>query len=303
MKIQALLLNILTTAILTLPASAADEGSGLMGHRFGKNTFNFDSLPSGPRPLRNLSRRPDGLGNNLQLVGDYHNPILTPFAAGVVKQKGDLAIAGKGFPNSQDQCRQPAPPFTLAMQLTFEMLPTKTGDINILYGGDDNVRHIRMNSTHPANLKPTHMGDSIGHWEGDALVIDTVGIKTDAFSSIDRFGTPQSDAMHVIERYRLVDGARAKEGVERYEQAEGHVGGGGRNGGGRDAHYDPDTGLKGVELDVTMKDPKIFTAPLTARVTYRRVLSEWEEEVCADNPMEHYRDEWIGMPKAGHPDF
>ena len=51
-----------------------------------------------------------------QLVGDYRNPILTPDAA-VVKQKGELAIAGKGFPNAQDQCRPMAPPFALAMQL------------------------------------------------------------------------------------------------------------------------------------------------------------------------------------------
>ena len=52
-----------------------------------------------------------------------------------------------------------------------------------------------------------------------------------------------------------------------------------------------------------MEDPKVFTAPLTARVTYRRVLSEWEEEICADNPVAHYKDEWVGLPTAIHPDF
>jgi len=41
----------------------------------------------------------------------------------VVKQKGELAAAGKGFPNAQDQCRPIAPPFTFAMQLGFAMLP------------------------------------------------------------------------------------------------------------------------------------------------------------------------------------
>ena len=46
-----------------------------------------------------------------------------------------------------------------------------------------------------------------------------------------------------------------------------------------------------------------FTAPLTARVTYRRVVTQWTESVCADNPMEHYKDEWIGLPKADHRDF
>ena len=299
MNRQSLLLGIFTAALFVLPA-LADGPSGLLNHRFGKNTFNFDHLPSGPYPLTNLSRTAEGLGNNLRLVGDYHNPILTPYAAAVVKQKGDLAIAGKGFPNAQDQCRQPAPPMTQAMKLIFEMVQTKTGDIDILYGED--VRHIHMNAAHPANLKPTHMGDAVGHWEGDSLVIDTIGIKTDAFSSVDRFGTPQSDAMHVIERYRLVDGTVAKAGTDRFENAEGHVGGGGR-GGGRNPEYSPDLSLQGVELDVTMEDPKVFTAPLTARVTYRRVLSEWEEDICADNPVAHYKDEWIGLPTANRPDF
>jgi len=255
-------------------------------------------MPSGPQPLRNLTRRPDGTSNAGQLVGDYHNPILTPEAAAVVKQKGDLAIAGAGFPNSQDQCRPIAPPFTFAMQLGFAMLPTTDGNITIIYDQNANVRHIRMNAAHSAKLASSPMGDSVGHWEDDTLVIDTVGVKVDGFTSVDRFGTPQSDAMHVVERYRLIDGALAKAAVDTYEKREGTVGGGGRVAG-----YNPDTSLKGLQLDVTMEDPKVFTAPLTARVTYRRLTTEWAESVCADNPVEHYKDEWIGLPKADHPDF
>ncbi len=194
----------------------------MMELRWGKNAFNFEGMPSGPQPLRNLSRLPNGLSNAGQLVGDYRNPILTPEAAAVVKQKGELAIAGKGFANSQDQCRAIAPPFTFAMQLGFEMLPTKEGDIAIVYDQNSNVRHIRMNATHPAKLVPSSMGHSVGHWEGDTLVIDTVGVKVDAFTSVDRFGTPQSDAMHVVERYRLVDGPVAKAAQEAYETARGH---------------------------------------------------------------------------------
>src|SRR5256885_15555983 len=136
MKRSAVFAGICTMAMLALPASGADNGSGLIGFRFGKNAFNFEGLPSGPQPLKNLSRRADGTAEAGRLVGDYNNPILTPFAAQVVKQKGELAAAGKGFPNSQDQCRQTAPPFTLAMQLTFEMLPTRAGDITVVYDGD-----------------------------------------------------------------------------------------------------------------------------------------------------------------------
>jgi hypothetical protein len=298
MKRQGLFFSVFTAAMMVLPAFPANRTSEMMGFRWGKNAFNFEPMPSGPQPLRNLSRLPNGKANAGRLVGDYNNPILTPEAASVVKQKGELAIAGKGFHNAQDQCRAVAPPFTFAMQLGFVMLPTKTGDITILYGQNDNVRHIRMNAAHPAKLVPASMGDSVGHWEGDTLVVDTVGVKVDAFTSVDRFGTPQSNAMHVVERYRLIDGAAAKAAVDAYETREGTVGGGGRIAG-----YDPDAGLKGLQLDVTMEDPKVFTAPLTARVTYRRLITEWAEDVCADNPMEHYKDEWIGLPKADRPDF
>jgi hypothetical protein len=298
MKHQALFFGIFAATTLASPAFAADGAAGMLGLRWGKNAFNFEGMPSGPQPLRNLSRLPDGKANAGQLVGDYRNPILTPEAAAVVKQKGERAVAGMGFPNAQDQCRPIAPPFTFAMQLGFTMLPTKEGDISIVYDQNANVRHIRMNGAHPAKTVPSPMGDSVGHWEGDELIIDTVGVKVDAFTSVDRFGTPQSDAMHVIERYRLIDGALAKAQIDKYETSEGTVGGGARIAG-----YHPDASLKGLELEVTMEDPKVFTAPLTARVTYRRLISAWQESVCADNPVEHYKDEWIGLPKADHPDF
>ena len=298
MKRQALFFSTFTAMVLALPAFAADGAPGMFEVRWGKNAFNFEGMPSGPQPLRNLSRLPNGKANARRLVGDYRNPILTPEAAAVVKQKGELAIAGKGFPNSQDQCRPMAPPFTFAMQLGFEMLPAKGGNISIIYDQNMNVRHIRMDGTHPANLMASSMGDSAGHWEGDVLVIDTVGIKTDAFTAVDRFGTPQSQAMHVVERYRLIDGAIAHAQIDKYENSEGTVGGGQRVAG-----YDPDTSLKGLQLEVTMEDPKVFVTPLTARVTYRRLISNWQESVCADNPMEHYEGEWIGLPTANHPDF
>jgi hypothetical protein len=298
MKHPALFFSTFTAAMLALPAFAADGAAEMMGVRWGKNAFNFEGMPSGPQPLRNLSRRPNGTANAGQLVGDYRNPILTPEAAAVVKQKGELAIAGKGFANSQDQCRPMAPPFTFAMQLGLEMLPTQGGNIGIVYDQNASVRHIRMNAAHPAKLVPSSMGDSVGHWEGDTLVIDTIGVKIDAFTSVDRFGTPQSDAMHVVERYRLVDGLVAKAAQEAYEKREGTVGGGGRVAG-----YTTDTSLKGLQLEVTMEDPKVFTAPLTALVTYRRVTTQWQEQICADNPVEHYKDEWLGLPKADHPDF
>ena len=167
MKRHALFFSTFTAVMLALPAFAADGASGVMEVRWGKNAFNFEGMPSGPQPLRNLSRLPNGKANNRQLVGDYRNPILTPEAAAVVKQKGELAIAGKGFPKAYDQCRLITPPSTFAMQLTFEMLPLKNGNIVIVYDQNMNFRYIRMNGAHSTSLVPSPMGDSVGHWEGE----------------------------------------------------------------------------------------------------------------------------------------
>ena len=295
MKRQALFLSMFAAGILTAPAFAAD---GITGVHWGKNTLYFEAMPSGPQPVRNLSRRSNGTGNAAQLVGDYRNPILKPEAAAIVKQRGDLAIAGTAFPNTEEQCRTIAPPFTFAMQLIFQMLPKNDGNITIVYGNNNNVRQIRVNDSHPAKLVPSPMGDLVGHWEDEVLVIDTIGVRTDAFTTADRFGTPQSDAMHVVERYRLIDGALAKAAQERAERSEGAVGNGARFSG-----VDPDTSRKGLQLELTMEDPNVFAAPLTVLVTYRPLMVDWQEDICADNPAEHYKDEWIGLPRADHADF
>src|SRR5215813_1917201 len=132
MKRQALFLGVVAAAMFTVPAFSADGAPDMFNVRWGKNAFNFEGMPTGPQPLRNLSRLPNGKANAGRLVGDYRNPILTPQAAAVVKEKGELAIAGKGFPNAQDQCRPMSPPFALAMQLGFMMMPNKDGNITIV---------------------------------------------------------------------------------------------------------------------------------------------------------------------------
>lgn len=67
-----------------------------------------------------------------------------------------------------------------------------------------NVRQIYTDGRpHPANLRPTWMGHSIGKWDGDAFVIDTVGISD--INWLDRMGHPHSDKLHLIERFRRVD--------------------------------------------------------------------------------------------------
>ena len=78
--------------------------------------------------------------------------------------------------------------------------------IVILYIWDHEVRHVRMNQSHPARMTPSWYGDSVGRYEGDTLAIDTVGVKADRpLAMVDMFGTPYTNALHVVERYRLLD--------------------------------------------------------------------------------------------------
>jgi hypothetical protein len=72
-----------------------------------------------------------------------------------------------------------------------------------------------MNQPHPAKVVPSAHGDSVGHYEGDTLVIDTVGVKVGPYTMIDRLGTPYTEALHVVERYRLIDYEAAVEAQAR----------------------------------------------------------------------------------------
>ena len=78
-------------------------------------------------------------------------------------------------------------------------------DVVLLFYGDDHaVRRVYLDGRgHPASFKPTWMGHSIGKYEGDTLVVDTIGIKGNRW--LDMEGHPHSDALHLVERIRRVD--------------------------------------------------------------------------------------------------
>ena len=71
------------------------------------------------------------------------------------------------------------------------------------------VRHIWLNVPHSANPKPSWYGESVGHYEGDTLVVDTIGFNDKTF--VDSYRTPHTDKLHVVERFRLIDGGNTLE--------------------------------------------------------------------------------------------
>src|SRR5258708_1041861 len=263
-------------------------------------SLNGLELPlSGPGPVRNTSRLRTGpqagVGNIRQLVGDHTNPILKPWAAEVVKKFGEISLAGEGYPTPRNQCWPEQVPFVFinyGMQLL--QRPDK---VTILYPFDHQFRQVRMNQSHAAHVTPSWYGDSIGHYEGDELVIDTVGVKVGPFSMLDWYGTPYTEALHLVERYRLLDYEATMNAVKR--DAKEHLQTNNPDNGPR---ADPNYKGKGLQIQVTVEDEGAFTMPWTATVTFQRALDEWLELVCAEN-FQWYPGKTSDVPRADKPDF
>jgi hypothetical protein len=276
-----------TTGSATQGAASVPDFSGIWWH---PSLPGFEPPASGPGPVTNRSRR-DGISDYNQLVGDYTNPILKPQAAEVVKKHGELSLAGVTYPNPANQCwPEPVPFIYKNFGLQILQQPDR---ITMLYEQDHEIRHVRMNQPHPAQVTPSWYGDSVGHYEGDTLVIDTVGTRTDRpFAMIDLYGTPYTRALHVVERYRLLDYEDAKEGLDR--DAKENL----RPGGIMDRNYRG----KYLQLLFTVEDEGVFTTPWSATITFGRGTDQWPETVCAENIHQYYRKD-SEVPTADKPDF
>jgi hypothetical protein len=255
-----------------------------------RQTFDIDGrpLPAGTAPLVNTAA---------QLIGDYSNPILKPAAAQEVKRRGENELHGTPNASARNQCWPEGVP-AVFRDMTVQLLQ-QPDKITIVYDYDHEVRRVRMNQQHPVQVMPMWYWDSVGHYEGDTLVIDTVGIKIGPFTMADNLGTPQSPAMHVIERYRLVDYEAARDGQIRGLQENFFIGGGGDSG----VALDPNYRGKGLQLQFTVEDDGVFTTPWSAIVTYRRALGAIPENVCAENLRGTYVGKDSAIPRASKPDF
>ena len=116
----------------------------------------------------------------------------------------------------------------------------------MLYEQNTNFRQIFMDGRKfPEDPQPSWLGYSIGKWDGDALVVDTIGV-TDR-SWLDAFGHPHSEAMHVTERFHRRD--------------FGHM-----------------------ELQITVDDPKTYTRPFTIKLNLLLLPdTDLIESFCPEN--------------------
>ena len=146
-------------------------------------------------------------------------------------------------------CAPPGPTRLFALPRPFEIIPIP-GRVLLLFEWDHWVRQIWMDGReHPKDPDPTWMGHSIGRWDGETLVVDTVGLNDKTW--LDGLGHPHSDALHIVERIR------------------------------RTAH---DT----LQIDLTFDDPKAYTKPWTGTQVFR-LRPGWEipeQIVCEDHLLE-----------------
>jgi len=265
---------LMCSAVATRAADIPDL-SGLWT-RTWKDAGTFDAPPAGQGPImidpahariphtgENGTTNPNVTAD--PWAADLSNPILKPETRAKLKRISDDELAGKPHLELSTMCRPPGVPEILNLRDDLKILQTPK-EVVFLYSRDHQSRHVYMNVPHAKNPGHSWLGESVGHYEGDTLIVDTIGENDKTHS--DRFGTPHSDRIHVVERYRVA------------------------------------ADRKRLEVLVTVDDPGAFTMAWSARADYRPD-NNWffEEIVCAENNRPTGPDYEIPIPIAETPDF
>jgi hypothetical protein len=208
---------------------------------------------------------PNGAGKQPSFrIADLSNPNLMPWVKERMKEDIDEILAGKKSAfTAQSSCVPSGVPFFMGYggpdPIVFLQTPK---EVWMIWTEDNQLRRILMNVPHSKNPKPSWYGESVGHYEGDTLVIDTIGMNDKTV--VDIYRTPHTGKLHVVERWRMIDGGKAMEAV------------------------------------FTVDDPGAFYRPWTAMRRYRRVEQEFIEKICAENNTNLFD---YHMPVAKKPDF
>ena len=197
-------------------------------------------------------------------IADLSNPNLKPWVKERMRKDIDELLAGKKSAfTPQSSCVPAGVPFFMGYggpdPLVFLQTPKQ---IWIAWREDNQTRRIYMDVPHSASLKPSWYGESVGHYEGDTLVVDTVGLNDKTF--VDVYRTPHTEKLHVVERWRLIDGGKMLQAI------------------------------------FTVEDPDAFYEPWSGMRRYRRVTQEPYEKICAENNSNLFD---YHIPVAEKPDF
>jgi hypothetical protein len=179
-------------------------------------------------------------------IADLGNPNLKPWVKEHMKKGNEDVLAGKiGF-TPRSSCRPAGVPGFMSFgRFTPVFLIQSPKEVLIVFESDQQVRRVYLDVPHSENPQPSWYGESVGHYEDDTLVVDTIGMNDKTF--VDNYRTPHTERLHVVERWRVVE--------------DGKV----------------------LEVRFTVDDPDAFYEPWSAMQRYRRVAQPLREEICAEN--------------------
>jgi len=251
---------------------------------------------SGAGPVRDDPAHPTISNNEFRLSGkqptfpvaDLSNPILQPWVREALRKRNELVLAGQpGYGPRQSCWPRGVPGFLLEGMFQPMFIVQGPKEIVMTAQADNHQRRrIYLDVPHSANVKPSWFGESVGHYEGDALVVDTIGMSTRTF--IDDYQTPHTDKLHVTERFHLIDGGKT------------------------------------MEVNLHVEDPGAFTMPWNAIQHYRRVepgvaentpvlendatsavgaAGPLLEGTCVEGNNNYFGNDKIPVPQADKPDF
>jgi hypothetical protein len=203
-------------------------------------------------------------------LADAENPNLTPWAADKMRKRNEEVRNGHRAFEPQSRCWPggvPAQLLFVAEPVYFIQTPS---EVWIMWERDHLVRRVFLNREHGKNVKPSWFGESVGHYENGELVVDTTGLIENEFSVVDSNATPHTKDLHVVERWKVVEGGNA------------------------------------LEATVTVDDPGAFKAPWWAKARWRKINRPMEEWVCAENNLgyeQFFKLPEYPMPVANKADF
>jgi hypothetical protein len=212
-------------------------------------------------------------------VADLTNPILMPWVRQELQKFNEGGLAGKVQWTPISRCRPAGVPGALLLRRNPMFIAQTAKEVVFLYESDHQVRHAYLNVPHSARATPSWYGESVGHYEDDTLVVDTIGISSK--TPTDYYLTPHTDKLHVVERYHVIDGGKT------------------------------------LEVDVTVDDPGAFIMPWSASQKYEKIDASkraapgerWNETVCAESESvaasrpEDPQTNLPPIPVATKPDF
>ena len=204
-------------------------------------------VPGSPKPVTQDPRyhyRTNGPEASYR-IADVANPNLKPWATEAMKRDNDEVLAGKIGYTPRSSCKPAGVPGFMAMGGGDLFILQSPKEVTFVFDGNLETRHIYLDVPHAANPKPSWYGDSVGHYEGNSLVVDTIALNTKTF--VDAYRTPHTEKLHVTERWRLIENGNT------------------------------------LEVVMNVDDPDTFNQPWQAVKRYARQQKSLVEDSCAEN--------------------